>query len=161
MLALEAGEGSLGHAADGDLEGFLPLRALVGRVDVEPAELTDRGRLARAELDAAVGDQVERRDAFGDASGMVDGGREVHDAESEPNVLGALARCGQEDLGRGRVTVLLEEVVLGQPDGGEAGLVGELDLVESVLEELAFVVIGPRPRQRELVEQRNLHVYLR
>ena len=70
---------------------------------------------------------------------MVDGGREVHDAEAQPDVLGALARCGQEDLGRRRVTVFLEEVVLGQPDGGEAGLVGELDLIESVLEELAFV----------------------
>ncbi len=158
VLTLEAGEGRLGHAADGDLERLLPLGALVGRVDVEPAELTDRRRLAGAELDPPVGNQIQRRDAFGDPGWMVDGGREVHDAEAQPDVLGALARCGQEDLGRRRVTVFLEEVVLGQPDGGEAGLVGELDLIESVLEELAFVVVGPRPRQRELVEQGNLHL---
>ena len=157
VLALEAGERLLGHAADGDLECLFPLAALVGRVDVEPAELADRRRLTGAELDAAVGDQVERRDALGDAGRMVDGGRQVHDAEAEPNVLGALARCGQEHLRRGRVTVLLEEVVLGQPDRREAGLVGQLDLVEAVLEQLVLVVVGPRPRQGELVEQRNLH----
>ena len=84
---------------------------------------------------------------------MVDRGRQVHDAEPEPNVLGALARRGQEHLRRGGVTVLLEEVVLGQPDRREAGLVRELHLLEAVLEHLVFVVVRPRPRQGELVEQ--------
>ncbi len=76
----------------------------------------------------------------------------------EPNVLGALARRGEEDLRRGGVAVLLEEVVLGQPDRGEAGLVGGLHLVEAVLEQLVLVVVTPRPRQREFVEQRDLHL---
>ena len=53
-----------------------------------------------------------------------------------------LAR-GQEHLRRGGVTVLLEEVVLGEPDGGEAGLVGGLDLVEAVLEQDVLVVVRP------------------
>jgi hypothetical protein len=84
---------------------------------------------------------------------MVDRGREVHDAEAEPNVLGALARSGQEHLRRGRVTVLLEEVVLGQPQCREAGLVGQFHLVEAVGEHLPLVVGHPRPWQGELVEQ--------
>jgi hypothetical protein len=124
VLALEAGEGLFDHAADGDLECLFPLTTLVGGVDVEPTELADRRRLTRAELDTPVGDQVQGRDAFGDAGRMVDCGRQVHDAESEPNVLGALARCSQEYLRRGGVTVLFEEVVLGQPDRRKARLVG-------------------------------------
>ena len=93
-------------------------------------------------------------------AGWLIGGGQVHDAEAEPNVLGALAGCGQEHLRRGGVAVLLEEVVLGEPDGGEAGLVGGLHLVEAVLEQLVLVVLGPRPGQREFVEQGNLHRYL-
>ena len=49
-------------------------------VDAEAAELGLRARLAGAELDAAAGDQVERRDALGDARGMVEAGRDLHDA---------------------------------------------------------------------------------
>ena len=43
---------------------------------------------------------------------------------------------GEEHLGRGRVGVLLEEVVLDLPDVLDAELVGELHLVEGVLDEL-------------------------
>ena len=82
----------------------------------------------------------------------------MHDPEPEPNVLGALAGCGEEDLRRGGVTVLLEEVVLGQPHRRETGLVGGLHFVEAVLEQQVLVVVAPRPRQRKLVEQRDLHV---
>jgi hypothetical protein len=44
-------------------------------------------------------------------------------------------------------------MVLGQPDGGEAGLVGGLDLVETVLEQYMFVFVRPGTGQSELVEQ--------
>ncbi len=158
VLTLEAGERLLDHAADGNLERFLPHLALVRGIDAEPAELTHRGRLAGPELDAPVGDQVERRHPLGDPGRMVDLRRQVHDPETEPNVAGALAGCGQEDLGRGGVAVLLEEVVLGQPHRGEPGLVGGLHLVETVLEKLVLIIVTPRPRQREFVEQRDLHL---
>ena len=56
----------------------------------------------------------------------------------------ALAGGGEEHLGRRRVAVLLEEVVLDLPHVVDAEPVGELDLVERVLEQLVLVVGGPR-----------------
>jgi hypothetical protein len=41
------------------------------------------------------------------------------------------------------MAVLLEEVVLGQPDRGEARLIGGLDLVETVLQQDVLVVRLP------------------
>ena len=59
--------------------------------------------------------------------------------------------------GARRVRVLLEEVVLDLPHGVEAELVGQLDLVEGVLDELPLGVLGPGPRQLVLVEDAELH----
>ena len=145
---LKPGEGLLDHAADRDLEGLFPLRTLVGGIDVESAELTDGGGFAGAELDAPVGEQVEGGDAFGHPCGVIDRRRQVHDAESQPDVLGPLAGRGQEYLRRGGMTVFLQEVVLGEPDGGEAGLVGGLDLVQAVCNKTARSSSGTHGRGR-------------
>ena len=74
------------------------------------------------------------RDPLGDPRRMV--GRQLDDAVTEADVLRALARRGEEHLGRRRVRVLLEEVVLDLPRVVVAEPVGELDLVERVLEQL-------------------------
>lgn len=145
MFALEAGERFLDHAADRNLQGLFPLSALVGGIDVEAAEFTDGGRLAGAELDPPVGEQVQRGDAFGHPGGMIDRGRQVHDAEPQPDVVGALAGGGQEDLGRRGMAVLLEEMVLSEPHRRESRLVGGLDLIEAVLQHDPFVVGRPGP----------------
>ncbi len=76
---------------------------------------------------------------------------------AEPDALGALAARSEEDLGRGRVRVLLEEVVLDLPGVVDAELVGELDLVERFLEEALLRALGPRPRKLVLVEDPELH----
>ena len=76
---------------------------------------------------------------------------------AEPDAGRALARRGQEDLGRRRVAVLLEEVVLDLPDVVVAETVGQLDLLERVLEEPVLAVLAPRPRQLVLVEDPELH----
>ena len=153
VLTLEPGEGFLDHAADRHLQRLFPLRALVGGIDVEAAELADRGGLAGTEFHSAIGNQVQGGDPLGDPGGMVDRRRQVHDAESQPDVLGPLTGPGQKYLRRGGMTVFLEEVVLGQPDGGEARLIGGLDLVEAVLEQDVLVVVRPRTGQGEFVEQ--------
>ena len=153
VLAFEPGEGFLDHASDRDLERLFPLRALVGGIDVEPAQLTDGGGFPGAELDAPVGQQVKGGNAFGHPRGVIHRGRQVHDAESQPDVLGPLAGRGQEYLRRGGMAVLLEEVMLGQPDGGEPRLVGGLHLVQAFLQHDMFVIRRPRARQSELVEQ--------
>ena len=64
---------------------------------------------------------------------------------------------GEEHLGRARVAVLLEEVVLDLPDVVEPEPVGELALLERVLDQLVLGVLRPRARQRVLVEQTELH----
>ena len=125
--------------------------------DVEAAELQQRRALAGAELDAAVRDEVERRDALGDARRVVVARRHQHDAVAEPDLLGALRAGGEEDLRRRGVRVLLEEVVLDLPGVVDAELVGELDLVERVLEQPLLVALVPRPRQLVLVEDAEFH----
>ena len=151
------GERRLGHAPHRDAQALFPHRALLLGVDHEAAELGFRRRLTGAEVDATVRDEVERRDALGDARRMVERRRRLHDAVTEPDVLRALRRRREEHLGRARVRVLLEEVVLDLPHVVDAELVGELDLLERVLEQLVLGVVGPRPRQLVLVEDAELH----
>ena len=127
------------------------------RIDLEAAELGLARRLARAELDAAVRHEVERRDALRGAGGVVVVRRRLDDAVAEADVLGPLAGRGEEHLGRGGVRVLLEEVVLDLPHVLDAELVGELDLLERVLDQLALGVVGPRTRVLVLVEDAELH----
>src|SRR5262249_28752986 len=140
---VDAGEGLLAETADERLEPLLPLRLLLGELDVEAAQLHRRRRLAGAELDAPARDEVERRDALGRARGMVVERRRLQDAVAEADVLRALARGREEDLRRRGVAVLLEEVVLDRPDVLDAQPVGELDLGERVLEELVLGVRRP------------------
>src|SRR3954447_13526904 len=118
-------------------------------------QLGDRRTFADAELDATVADQVEGRDPLGHSGGMVR--RQLHDAVTEADVLGALAGRREEDLGSGRVRVLLEEVVLDLPRVVVAKLVGQLDLVERVLHELVFAARAPRLRELQLIENAELH----
>ena len=58
------------------------------------------------------------------------------------------------------MAVLLEEVVLDLPGVVVAEPVGELDLVERVLEERVLALLGPWPGQLELVEDSELHLLL-
>src|SRR4029453_5587491 len=115
-------------------------------------------RLAGAPLDPAVADQIERRDALGDPRGMVVAGRHQRDAVAAPDLLRALAARGQEHLGGGGVRVLLEKVVLDLPGVVDAEPVGELDLVERLLEQPALAVASPGPRDLVLVEDAELHL---
>ncbi len=138
-------------------DGLLPHLALGRALDLEACELHVARRLARAELDAPVGHEVERRDPLGDAGGMVVTGQRGDDAVPQADVLGALARGGEEHLGRGRVAVLLEEVVLDLPHRVEPESVRELDLLERLLDDAVLRVRVPRSRELVLVEDAELH----
>src|SRR5947207_12952262 len=84
-LAPMAGERLLAqHAAD-DLDGLLPLLALVGAGYPETAQLDLRAPFARAEVDPTAGHEVERRDPLSDAGGMVDCRRKLDDAKADPD----------------------------------------------------------------------------
>jgi hypothetical protein len=157
VLAFEAGERRLRHAAQRGPERLVPLRPLLAGVNAEAVELGDRRRLATAELHPAVRNQVERGDPLRHPEGVVDVGRHVHDAMAEADVLRPLAGGSQEDLRRRGVRVLLQEVVLGDPDAVQPDLVGQLDELESILEDLAFLVFSPRTGNGVLQEQRDFH----
>ena len=124
---------------------------------LKPPSSASEAEFAGAPLDPAVGDQVERGDALGDAGRVVVAGRHQDDAVAEPDLLGALRAGGEEHLRRGGVRILLQEVVLDLPDVVEAQLVGQLDLVERVLEQLVLRPVGPGPRQLVFVEDAEAH----
>ena len=157
VLAVDAGERGLGHAAHGHLETLEPLLALVQRIHAEAAELCFARRLATAELDPPARYQVEHADPLGGARRMVELRRSEDDAVAEAHVLGALAACREEDLGRGGVAVLLQEVVLDLPDVLDAERVGQLDLVERVRDQLVLGAVVPGSPDLVLVEDAELH----
>ena len=95
-----------------------------------PSSVIDAG-FAGAELDPAVRYQVEAGDALGDALRRVGG--ELHDAMAQPDVLGALAGGAEEHLGRRRVRILLQEVVLDLPCVVVAKPIGQFDLRQRIL----------------------------
>jgi len=134
---------------------FLPALALVAHTRAEGMQLGGARSLANAELDPPARDQVEGRDTLSDAVRLV--GRDLDDAVAEANVLRALTGGGQEHLGRRGVRVLLEEVVLDLPDVVVAELVGKLDLLQRVLQQIILVGGPPRPRQLVLVEDAEFH----
>ena len=65
-------------------------------------------------------------------AGMVVAGRGLDDPVTQADVLGALATCAEEHLGRRGVAVFLEEVVLDLPHDVEAEAVRQFDLLERV-----------------------------
>src|SRR5205823_5781225 len=83
--------------------------------------------------------------------------RDLHDAVAETDAVGALGAGGEEHLGRRGVAVLLEEVVLDLPDAVHAELVGQLHLLEGVLDELVLGVGLPGAGELMLVEHAELH----
>src|SRR5439155_22885612 len=64
---------------------------------------------------------------------------------------------GQEHRVRRGVVILLEEVVLYLPRVVDAEAVGELHLVERILEQLQLGAVLPGPRELVLVEDPELH----
>ena len=106
--------------ADDVLERLRPHGARVVRVDVEALELGARRRAAGAELDAAVGEQVEHRDRLRGADRVVVRLRQQAHAVAEADRRRLRRDRAVEDLGVRAVRVLLEEVVLDRPEGVEA-----------------------------------------
>ena len=119
----------------------LPDLALLLEIHIERIELGRRRTFAHAELDAALGDEIETGDVGCNLGWMIGG--ELKDAVREPDSLGALAGGAEEHRRRGRVRILLEEMMLDFPRRVVAELVGQLHLVEGVLEELQLAVRLP------------------
>src|SRR5579875_3155645 len=136
---------------------LLPHVVLLARVDPEAFELDARRGLAGAELDAPVGDQVEHGDPLRDPRRVVVARRHEHDAVPEADPLRALAARGKKHLGRRGVRVLFQEVMLDLPRVIEAEPIGELHLLERLLNQAKLAALVPRPRELMLVEDPELH----
>src|SRR5581483_174739 len=63
----------------------------------------------------------------------------------------------QKNLRRGRMRILLEEVMLDFPHMVDAELVGELDLIEGVLEKLELGAGRPRAGELMFIEGAEFH----
>ena len=137
--------------ADGLLEHFL----LGFHVAAERRQFGDRGALAHAELDAAPAQEIEHRDALGDARGMIGG--ELENAVAEPDILGALGGGGEKGFRRRRMRIFLQEMMLHHPGMVVAEPVGGLQLRQRILVELEFVAGDPGARQLQLVKDAEFH----
>ena len=143
---------------DDRADRLLPHRALLVEGDAERLQFGAAGALADAEFDAAAADQIERGDALGNARRWAR--RQLHDAVRQADLLGALACRAEKHLGRRRVRIFLEEMVLDLPGEVVAEPVGQFDLVERVLVEAQLAVRLPRARQLQLVKNAELHRFL-
>ena len=124
---------------------------------MERLDVVDRGAPSGAELQAAVGHDVEGRGALRDAHGVVAGQHD--DGVAQPDPASALGERAEEDFRRRGVADLLVEVVLGQPEGVEAHLLGAQRLLEGLpVDPIVHVdALGPGLRRLHLGHQSELH----
>ena len=84
-------------------------------------------------------------------------GNDLTDPEPDPDVLRAGRQRGEEHVGCRAVGVLVEEVVLHRPRVLDTEPIGQLDLLDRLLDELVLRTIAPRLWQLELVEHAEAH----
>jgi hypothetical protein len=165
-------DGALGHRPELTLvgEGLLHphlgqaahelVPALLGRVGIgaEAAELGPGRRAAGADMQAPAREDIQRRGLLGDLDRMVELGNANHDAMPDLDILGQHRTRGEKQLGRRAVRIFLEEMVFDRPDMLEAQRIGELHLLEAVVVNRTLLLGRPGTRDRDLVEQAELHV---
>src|ERR1700759_1307277 len=76
---------------------------------------------------------------------------------TQPDVLRPLACGAGKHLGGRGVRVLLKEMMLHHPGIVVAKLIGELELLERLLQQVVFAGRRPWPRQLMLIEHAKLH----
>ena len=109
--------GSPVHACGQDPEDLVHGRAATARVGAEPGELDLRPAEPEAEDQPAVAEQLDRRRVLRQAERVVH--RREDDAGAELDPRRRLRERRADDEERGHVPVV-DEVVLGRPDGREA-----------------------------------------
>ncbi len=157
IFALVTGIGIHRQHVGALLDRLAPLVALLVHRHAIAAEFEQSGGFARAPFDAALRYEIERRDALGDARGMIVVGRHQGDAVSEPDILRPLRARREKYFRRRGMRIFLEEVMLDFPGVVDAEFVGELDLIERILEQLQLIALFPGTRQLMLIEDAELH----
>ena len=121
-----------GQRVADDPKRVLEALAAIRPVAAEPGVLDRRDAAADPEVEAAAGQIVGDAHVFQDADGVVEWEQLHH--RPEPDPLRYLRRGGDEEL-LVRRHAELGAVVLGEMEAREAGLIGEADQVEAILEE--------------------------
>jgi len=134
-----------------DLDALTEDIASARLVDAVAGEFVRLVAASDAEVDPAVGHEVDQREVFGDADGMIQ--RQDDDARTEAYRLRAGGDGGERDGGRGAVAVLAE-VVFGGPDRIEPELLSAHHDVELFVDDL---LLRPPDRILEQVKLAELH----
>ena len=127
---------------------------------MEPGDLVAAGAAAGAELEAALGEVIEHRHPLGDLRRVVDLGQWVEDPRPEVGARRAPGERAEEHVVGRDVRVLVEEVVLGDPDVLETGAVGGDDGGQLVHERPVLglrITFAAEGRVVPLDEQTELH----
>jgi len=90
-------------------------------------------------VNAAVRQDVERRDPLGDLHRMVHRRRQAHHAMTDTDPAGTSGEKGKEGLGRRHMRVLGERRVFDRPDRVEAHRFGQHRLLDNVMEHALFI----------------------
>jgi hypothetical protein len=117
---------------DQQIEFFGEQRVVILQRIAEQREGFDEGAAPGHDLGPAAGQIVERGKLLVDADRIVGG--QDRDRARQADRIGAQRRCGQRHRRRGHRIV--GTVMLAQPEEVEAELVGELDLLDEVLQPL-------------------------
>ena len=115
-------------------------------VDVEQRPVTRQSARGHAEVEAALGDVVEHRDAIGELGGMVVRHQEA--AGADAHALRLHERLGHEQIGR-RVRLPRRGVVLADPRLAESELVRPAQLLQIPLVSVVEAALGRMRRHRE------------
>src|ERR1017187_8742388 len=145
----------LGQTMDELVPGFL---GLVG-VGAKAGQFRPGCGAAGADVETAAGKNIEDGGALGDFDRMIELGHAHDDAVTDAHFFGLHRARGQEQLGGRAMRIFFEEVMLDGPDGIEAELIGQRDLLEAVVVDGFFRFAAPWPRYGDFIEEAKFHCF--
>jgi len=146
-----------GPRTDDDAQRLFPQVAGLPWIDPEAFQLGPRRRPTGPELEAAVAEAVERRRHLGHPERVVvRHGQQPH-AVPDLQGRGPGGHRAVQHLGRGAMRELREEVVLDRPEVREAHGLCQHRLLDGGVQRVALVARAPGRRNRDLVEDAEVH----
>jgi len=128
----------LRHDLGDQVHGLFDHRRQVFQFVAEGPGLLLGPALAHAEMQPALGQNVERGDALGHLHRMVHCRRQADDAMPDLQPLGLAGEIGQECLRRAHMRILGQGRMLDRPDDIEADLLGQQALIDDIVEHPEF-----------------------
>ena len=121
------------------VHGFVDLRRQILNFLTESAGFLLRAALADAEMQPALGQDIQCRDALGDLDRVVHREGQADHPVPDMNAAGLARDEGEETFRRGQMGILGQAMMLDRPDTVESQLFRQHALFDHVLEDLEFV----------------------